>query len=127
MTVRATVLLLGLLVAHYLGDFTPLARERVHEAKYGAASLLPFAEHAAIHGVLVTGTIFLLARPEWELLALAGGIEFVSHFLIDAGRAGLNARVRALRTPDRQAFWSALGADQLAHVAILVGLVALVL
>lgn len=124
MTQEAVVLLLGLLVAHYLGDFTPLAPERVQKAKAAGGPFLPIVGHAAVHGLLVGLAAGLIARPGWALLAGAVAIEFGSHLLIDVLRARLNARFSALRSPERQAFWYALGADQLAHTAILVGLAA---
>lgn len=127
MSGEAVALLLGLLVAHFLGDFTPLASERIQEAKAAGGPLLPIVGHAAVHGVLTGGAVGLLARPGWALLAGAAGTVFLSHLAIDVGRARLNARIDALRSPDRQAFWVALGADQLAHVAILVGLTAFLL
>lgn len=125
MTAEATALLLGLLLAHFLGDFTPLASERIQEAKAGNGALLPILEHAAVHGLLTGVAAGLIVRPGWTLLAWAVGIEIGSHFVIDAGKARLAARISALRSPERQAFWYAVGADQLAHVAILVGLTAL--
>lgn len=125
MTADAAALLLGLLLAHYLGDFTPLASDRVQEAKAGSGPLLPIAEHAAVHGLLTGTAAGLIAQPGWTLLAWAVGIETVSHFLIDAARARLTARITALGSPERQVFWYAVGADQLAHVAILVGLTVL--
>lgn len=124
MTYEAVALLAGLLLAHYLGDFTPLAPEPVQEAKAAGGPLLPIVGHAAIHGVLVGLAAGLIARPGWGLLAGAVAIEFGSHLLIDVCRAWLNARFAAIRSPDRQAFWYALGADQLAHTGVLVGLTA---
>lgn len=125
MTGEATVLLLALLAAHFLGDFTPLAPERVQKAKAAGGPLLPIAGHAAVHGLLVGLAAAAVARPGWALLAGAAAIEFGSHLLIDVVRSWLGVRFAALRSPERQAYWYALGADQLAHIAILVGLAAL--
>lgn len=125
MSGEAASLLLGLLLAHYLGDFTPLASERVQRAKATGGPLLPIVGHAAVHGLLTGVAAGLIVRPGWTWLAGAAGIVFLSHLLIDVGRSQLTARISALRSPDRQLFWVAMGADQLAHVAILVGLTAL--
>lgn len=127
MTADAVALLLGLLAGHYLGDFTPLASERVQKAKASGGPLAPIAGHAAIHGLLTGAAAASIVRPGLGALALAAGAQFVTHFLIDAGRARLTARVEALRDPERQLFWSVLGADQLAHGAVLVGIAALLL
>lgn len=126
MSPEAVVLLLGFLVAHYLGDFTPLATERMQAAKAEGGPMGPVAQHAAVHGLLVGAVAALVARPGWQALALAAGVEFASHFLVDAGRARITARVEALRDPDRRLFWAVLGADQLIHGAVLVAIAALV-
>lgn len=127
MTSRAVVLLLGLLLGHYLGDFTPLASERMQAAKAEGGPLGPIAGHAAVHGLLTGVIAASIVQPGWELLALAAGVEFASHFLIDSARARVTARVEALRDTERQLFWSVLGADQLFHGAVLVGIAALLL
>lgn len=125
MTPRAVGLLLAFLLAHFLGDFSRLATDRIQEAKARGGPLGPIAGHAAVHGVLIGAAAALIARPGWLLVAGAVGIEVVTHFLIDAGRARLGARVPAIRDPERRLFWYAYGADQLAHLVILVVLAAL--
>lgn len=125
MTDRAAILLLGLLLAHYLGDFSDLASDRVQEAKAHGGPIGLIAAHAAVHGVLIGLVGLVVVGPAWSLLALAVGIEFVTHFVIDVGRARLGARVPAIQDVERRAFWYALGADQLAHKAVLVGLTVL--
>lgn len=124
MTGTATGLLLAFLVAHYLGDFTNLATDQVHEAKARGEPLGPIAGHAAVHGLLVGLAAGVIARPGWGLLAAAVAVEFLSHFAIDAGKAWLAGKAPALRDPEARAFWYTFGADQLAHVAVLVGLTA---
>lgn len=127
MTAEATVLILALLVGHWLGDFTPLATERMTEAKADGGPLAPILGHAAVHGALTGAAVLAVVRPGAATLAAAVGVEFVSHFLLDAARARLGRRFAVLRDAGEQLFWTVLGLDQLAHVAVLTGIAALVL
>lgn len=126
MTDQAIWLLCGLLVAHYLGDFTPLANARIQEAKANGGPLGLIFLHAGIHAVLVAAVIFLLVGAAPTIIAIAMAIELVSHFLLDVGRARLGVRFPALRDPAQNAFWYTLGVDQLAHGLVLVGLAGMV-
>lgn len=127
MSTAAVWLLSGLLVAHCLGDYTPLATDRMQLAKANGGPLGLIAGHAAVHGVLVAVAIATLATAAWSVIAIGAAIEFVTHFLIDAVRAQLSHRFQGFRDPARRTFWTALGVDQLAHALVLVGLAAYVL
>jgi hypothetical protein len=127
MTAEALWLLAGLLLAHYLGDFTPLASARMQEAKANAGPLPTIGAHAGIHGLLVGLAVALLAAPVWTLIIAAAAIEFVTHFGLDTVRARLGRRFPKLNDPGQRAFWYALGADQLGHGLVLLGLAFLVL
>jgi hypothetical protein len=127
MTGETAVLLCGLFLAHYLGDFTPLSTRRMLEAKSAAKPLWPIAAHAGVHTGLMAMVIALVSRPEGAILALACAIQFVTHFSLDAGRARLGRWRPDLNDPARSKFWHLLGADQLAHALVLIGVAALVL
>jgi hypothetical protein len=127
MTGEATILLCGLFLAHYLGDFTPLATRRMLEAKAAAKPLWPIAAHAGVHTGLMALVIALASRPDGFILLLACGIQFVTHFLLDAGRAGLGRWHPDLNNPTRSRFWHVLGLDQLAHAVVLILVAAIVL
>jgi hypothetical protein len=87
----------------------------------------PIAAHAAVHAVLVGLAVLLVARPALPLLAAAMGLEFTSHFVIDATRARMGMRLPALADMRSNVFWWALGVDQLLHGLVLVGVAVLVL
>ena len=127
MTASASWLLAGLLLAHCLGDFSPLATGRMQVAKANGGPMYLIAGHAAVHMVLVTAAVILVARPTWSLILAAAGIELVTHFLLDAGRARLGRRFPAFNDHRDNTFWYALGADQLAHGLVLVWIAGLVL
>ncbi len=123
---EAAWLLAALLIAHYLGDFTPLASRRMQEAKTNGGPLRVIAGHAGVHAVLVALAAATLMRPTPALVGAATALEFVTHFGIDAVRARMTARIPALRDPTAGTFWYVLGADQLAHGLVLVGVAVLV-
>lgn len=122
MSAAAVWLLSALLVAHCLGDFTPLATDRMQLAKANGGPLHLIAGHAAVHGLLVALAVVAFASPAWSVLAIAAAAEFVTHLLIDGVRARLSARFAVLRDPSERLYWTALGIDQLAHTLVLVGI-----
>lgn len=127
MSTAAAMLLMALLIAHYLGDFTPLATAHMQRAKANGGPMGPIAAHAAVHGVLVGLAALIVVRPSVPVLALAASIELVAHFAIDAIRARIGARVPALTDSNSNPFWWALGLDQLLHGLVLIGIAVLVL
>jgi hypothetical protein len=127
MSTQAGVLLVFLFVAHFLGDFTPLASSRMLDAKESGTPLGPIALHALIHSILVGIAVAAIARPEALLLLGAVAIEFWTHLGLDWFRGRMGARNPALSDPAGRPFWTALGLDQLAHALVLVGIAALVL
>ncbi|MDX1576992.1 MAG: DUF3307 domain-containing protein [Gemmatimonadota bacterium] len=120
MTIQATWLLAGLFAAHFLGDFTPLATPRMQEAKAAGGPIGYIAAHAGIHAALAGVVVWAIVSPAGGVLAIAAATVFLTHFAIDAVRARAAVAVRALVDPNRQAFWTALGVDQLAHGLVLV-------
>ncbi len=127
MTAEGAALMLALLAGHFLGDFTPLLTERMREAKANGGPFGPIALHGAVHGLLTLAAAGAILRPPAVPLLLAAGAVLVTHFTIDAARARLGLRFEDLRDPTSQLFWTALGLDQLAHAAVLVGVAAFLL
>ncbi len=123
MSGEAIILLSLLLVAHYLGDFTPLATRQMQEAKAGFRPPGLIVAHAAVHGGLVFAAVGLV-RPAWPVVLTAGGIEFATHLGIDFVKMKLGTRFPRLRDPKDGPFWYFLGLDQLAHLLILVAIAA---
>lgn len=127
MTATGAWLLVALLVAHDLGDFTPLATERMREAKARGRPAWLIGMHAAMHAVLVALALLIVIRPSITILALAAGFELVTHFLIDLFKAQLGVRVPPLGDMRTNPFWWVMGVDQLLHGLVLVGIAFLVL
>ncbi len=121
MTHQATLLLSLLLLAHYLGDFTPLATRKMQEAKAGVRPPGLIIVHAAIHGLLV-GLAVTITLGSWRLAAAAAGIEFALHFAIDFAKMKTGLRFPILRDSTNDPFWYFLGLDQLAHGLVLLGI-----
>ena len=120
MSEQAAVLMAALLLAHCLGDFTPLATARMQDAKAVGSPIAPIGGHALIHAALVGLAVLIIVRPEMKIVGAAAAIEFWSHVGIDWMRGKLGAKYPSLSDPSRQAFWTALGIDQLLHGLVLV-------
>jgi hypothetical protein len=127
MSIQAGVLLAFLFVAHFLGDFTPLATARMQAAKARGTPVGPIALHALIHAILVGVVVVAIVRPDPLLILGAVTVEFWSHLGLDWLKGRLGARNPALADPGGRPFWTVLGLDQLAHALVLVGIAALVL
>jgi hypothetical protein len=123
----ALTLLAFLFVAHFLGDFTPLATDRMQEAKLSGAPVGPIALHALVHAVLVGVAVVAIARPAAMLALAALAVEFWTHLGIDWYRGRLTARHEALRDAVGRLYWSVLGFDQLAHGLVLLAIAWMVL
>lgn len=126
MTGEAALLLALLLIAHFLGDYTPLASAPMQAAKTGNGRAAWIAAHAGVHAVLVLAAVAAVRRQPTLLLA-AAGIEFATHLLMDVIKMKLTRSYAALRDPTRGPFWHLHGFDQLIHGLVLVGIAALVL
>ena len=126
MSGEAVLLLSGLLIGHFLGDFTPLATARMLEAKANGGPMRWIAAHAALHALLTGLVVAWVAGPAPSLLALAVGLQFGTHWVLDASRARLGVKVPALQDPARNVYWTALGLDQLAHALVILGITVLV-
>jgi hypothetical protein len=123
---QAAVLLAILLVGHFLGDFTPLATARMQKAKANGGPMRWIAAHAALHALLTGLVVAAVAGPEPSLLAMAIGLQFLTHWALDAFRARLGVRIPALVDPGKNVYWTALGLDQLAHALVVLGITVIV-
>ena len=127
MTASGALLMAALLVAHGLGDFTPLVTARIRQAKAEAGPMRLIALHAGIHAGLVGLVVLLFSRPAAPVVALAVGIELTTHFVIDAGRARLGVAMPRFADMRTNPFWWVLGFDQLLHGLVLIWIAFLVL
>jgi hypothetical protein len=112
--IAALAILLGLQAKHFLFDFVFQSDWQVrNKGRYGHPGGLV---HAGLHGTgtLVVGLLATLAGAiglgTAILLAIADAL---IHYHVDWSKAQISRRMKL--TPDRHAFWIALGADQAAH------------
>ena len=127
MSVTVVVLLAALLLAHTLGDFTPLATPRMLRAKSDGRPIGPIAAHAAVHGLLAGLAVLLVVRPPLSTVALLSGVVLSTHLVIDLAKARVGLRMPVLKDVSANPFWWALGVDQLLHGLVLIGVAFLVL
>lgn len=118
-------ILLGLQAKHFLFDFVFQSDWQVrNKGTYGHAGGLV---HSGLHA-LGTLAVALLASffgfASLTAAILLSVIDFVVHYHVDWSKAQISRRMHL--TPDRHAFWIAMGADQAAHQATYLGLVFLV-
>lgn len=127
MTTQAVVLFCFLLIGHFLGDFTPLSTPRMLEAKANGGPIWPIAQHAGVHAILTGIAVLAIAQTGAALAGLAFGVQFTTHLALDGARSWSGTRRPALNDPTTNAFWTALGLDQLSHTLVLVVITLLVL
>lgn len=121
MTGADFILLSLLLVAHYLGDFTPLATPGMRAAKGGDGPIAWIGAHAAVHATLVLLAL-AAARVPGPLVLGGAVIELVTHFGVDWARMKVGRAYPILGDPGRNPFWRLLGLDQLAHGVVLMAI-----
>ena len=123
--VAALAILFGLQLKHFVFDFVFQSDWQVrNKGRYGHPGGLV---HAGLHGLGTLGVMMVAvsATPLAPLLALQVALaDYVIHYHVDFLKARLSRRLRL--TPDRHGFWIALGADQAAHHATYLGLVAFI-
>jgi hypothetical protein len=123
----AVVLLAGLLIGHFLGDFTPLSTGRMQAAKARGRPIGPILEHALVHTLFTVAAVAIIARPGISMVAVAGGIQLVTHFQLDWAKGRLSAAQTAFGDMKRQAYWTVFGLDQLLHCMVLLVIACVVL
>ena len=121
--IAALAILLALQAKHFLFDFVFQSDWQVrNKGQYGHPGGLV---HAGLHGA---GTLaVMLAGTAGGLLDIQAAIiialvDSLIHYHVDWTKAQISRRLNL--TPDRHGYWIALGADQAAHQATYVALVA---
>jgi hypothetical protein len=111
----------GLLIKHFLVDF-PFQTQAMIQGK-GTYLQRDGILHSLFHGLATSAVFFLFG---FGPLSLALGLlDFLIHYHVDWTKSNINRHFN-LR-PDQNAFWNALGIDQLAHGLTYVLLTALAL
>lgn len=112
MTLDALLMLLGLEVKHFLGDYV-LQFERILKDKRSLTKPGGYI-HAAIHAVGTILVFMILSVPTGIIMSLVA-LEFVVHFLLDFTKARLDTNISSIERP--RAFWALNGLDQMFHHA----------
>lgn len=114
-----TTVIILLLVAHFLADYTHLSNSWMLNAKRLGRPLFPIFIHAAMHAMLMSLVLgwFIGFSDVWAYLVI---LQWVSHFLIDTWKGRMNAWFPNLRSPANKWHWIVFGFDQLLHAIVIV-------
>lgn len=113
-------ILFGLLVCHFLADFTHLSMPFMLKAKQKGTPQLPIITHASTHGLLMLLFLLTIGINNMFLLYIILTIEIVSHWLIDMLKGKCNVWFPKLKDISYKGFWYMFGFDQLLHISILI-------
>lgn len=111
-------LIVLLFVCHWLADYTHLQRPWMLKAKMTGTPISHIAVHALVHAVLMSFCLLFFASG--ELLVFLVFFEWITHFIIDMGKAKANVWFPILKYPTHQFHWIVFGFDQFLHHAIIV-------
>ena len=114
-----TTILIGLLICHYLADYTHLSTAWMLDAKRFGKPLFPIFIHASFHAMLMSLVLgwFIGFGNIWAYLVI---LQWVSHFLIDVWKGRMNVWFPSLRNPANKQHWYIFGFDQLLHQLVIV-------
>lgn len=108
--------LLLLLVKHWYVDFIQQTPEQIkYKGTYGH---LKGIEHSLWHGVLTAGVFYFFIPALWAIFL--GLVDFLLHYHIDYVKMRYGERDSATKL-----YWAQFGADQFAHQATYILLIAL--
>lgn len=107
-----------LLVIHFLCDFTHLSTPEMLQAKRTGTPLWPIVKHAFVHAVLMAIAIFFL--DGLLAAAIVYIIELSTHLAIDTLKGRLNVWFPPLANASNTFHWYVFGADQLAHILVII-------
>lgn len=107
-----------LLAIHYLCDFTHLSTPEMLKAKRVGAPLLPIAKHASMHAVFMAISAYFMGGVLAAVIVYI--IELSTHLAIDTLKGRLNVWFPALANPASAYHWYVFGADQLAHILVII-------
>lgn len=118
MTTNTLLILIGLNLCHFLGDYTHLSTKEMLAAKRIGKPLLPIMAHATVHAVLMA--VFLLAFTDAYTCRAMLSLQFISHLGIDILKGKLNVWFPTLANPANKYHWYIFGADQFFHQLVII-------
>lgn len=116
-------ILVSLMIAHYLGDYTHLSTERMLDAKRTGKPLEPIWEHAYAHAFIfaICFVVYRFFNPmDFHIIAWTIIIELGTHFIIDVLKGKCNVWFPVVANPANKVHWYVFGLDQLLHHIVIV-------
>lgn len=114
-------LLIGLLITHWLADFTHLLEPCMLEAKRAGKPILPIIAHASVHAILAAIVCFYYVSDLVVFISLIYW-QLITHALIDIWKGRMQNRFAAFQNPLNPYHWYLFGFDQLLHVLVIISM-----
>lgn len=109
-----------LLAKHMVADFMlQTAYQYTNKGRYGHPGGLL---HATIHAVLTVPLLYFWFGENYSLIATIAAFELVVHYHLDYFKEAFTRSWNL--TPNKHAFWCAIGVDQFAHQLTYLGIAA---
>lgn len=113
------LILIGLFLCHFLGDFTHLSTKWMLDAKKYGTPLLPILAHAGVHALLMGLFLFIINASNLLLLI---GFQLATHFAIDTLKGKMNKWFPSLLDQTNRWHWVMFGADQFLHALVIISM-----
>jgi hypothetical protein len=115
-----TTILIGLLICHWLADYTHLSTSWMLNAKRLGTPIHPIFVHATVHATLMFLVLNLFFGITGNLLIGLFLFQLITHFSIDLWKGKMNMWFPSLQSPANKGHWIVFGFDQLLHAIVIV-------
>lgn len=112
-------MLIAMLFAHWLGDYTHLSRPYMLQAKRTGSPLIPILHHALAHAILQSITVYVFTEKIYETIAVFL-FQLITHFAIDVWKGKMNVWFPPLSNPANPYHWYVFGIDQWLHQIVII-------
>lgn len=120
MTTNTLLILIGLNLCHFLGDYTHLSTQEMLKSKRTGKAFPYIIMHGFIHAFLMGLFLIYIIPHKIELWYGLFMFQFLSHTVIDVLKGKLNVWFPALANPANKYHWYVFGADQFLHQLVII-------
>lgn len=112
-----------------LADYTNLSTNWMLSAKRFGTPWFPIFCHALIHATLMSIVIYFWMESyclKTMLILVTGGIQLLTHFLIDILKGKMNYWFPIFQNPANKQHWYLFGIDQMLHSFVIIWMVQII-